>query len=83
MESYAVVARLSIVSLGYLVSMGGTVYTISDPFLRPSPPIFLEELACSRRTLTSPTIFLLMAVRTASMLVIFALQAKSCSITAF
>ena len=64
MVSAVVVSHLAVVSLGDLVSMGGALSTLFQYLLRPSPPVLLEELAFSRRTLNSPTSCFLVAVST-------------------
>ena len=78
MGNAAVVVRLSVVTIGEFLSMGGTIYTLSNPLPRPSPPVFLGELACSCISLILPTSFALVAVREAFLSVSLSLLAIFC-----
>ena len=74
--------RLAVVNLGDLLSVRGTVATLFQSYVAAFTPVFLEELACSHRVLTSPESCLFVTARTAFLLASLALLETSCSSTA-
>ena len=78
MGNAAVVVRLSVVTIGEFLSMGGTIYTLSNPLPRPSPPVLLGDLACLCISLISSTRFWFVAVKAAFLSVSLALLEISC-----